>query len=116
MENKDKNKGKEASEFLRYSRSEMTDRERNAFERELQRDPFAAEAAEGFAETSSSGTGADLMELRTRLQKRIKGRRNIMYYRIAASFAVLVILSSVFLITNRDRQPLSVKNEIELPA
>jgi hypothetical protein len=114
MRNRDRNKGKETSEFLRYSGSEMTDRERHAFERELQRDPFAAEAAEGFSEISSSGAASDLSELDTRLKKRISGRRKITFYSAAASIAVLMILSSVFLLIQKNRPPLSAKKDAEI--
>ncbi len=49
----EKNKtSKPVSEFQRYIRGEMTKRQENAFQRKLQRDPFAAEAAEGYSQIS----------------------------------------------------------------
>ena len=44
MKTKMKNNKSIVSEFIRYIRGEMTKREENAFQRELQKDPFAVEA------------------------------------------------------------------------
>ncbi|MCX6334891.1 MAG: energy transducer TonB [Bacteroidia bacterium] len=81
----------------------MTKRQENAFQRKLQRDPFADEAAEGFSEISPVEADEDIDRLGKRLNKRIAGRRKIIYYRIAASIAVLMIISSVYLFINRNK-------------
>lgn len=89
-------------DFLRYANGKMTDREKNDFERELQRDPFAADAVEGFSEISSENSGSDLAELKRELKSRTSKRQRFVYYRIAASVAVLMIISSVFIIVQRN--------------
>jgi len=100
----EKNKtSKPVSEFQRYVRGEMTKRQENAFQRKLQKDPFAAEAAEGFSEISPRDAEEDIDRLGKRLKKRITGRRRIIYYRIAASIAVLMIISSVYLFIYRNK-------------
>lgn len=91
------------SEFARYIRGEMSKREENAFQRKLQRDPFADEAAEGLSQLSADEAVSDLRMLESRLERRVSGSRRLMFYRIAASVAVLMIISSVYFILNRDK-------------
>ncbi len=103
MKKKKKKKKSKLSEFIRYTRGEMTKREENAFQRELQKDPFAEDAAEGLSQISAEEAVSDLHILEKRLKTRVSGRQKIMYYRIAASVAVLMIISSVFLIINNNK-------------
>jgi hypothetical protein len=103
MKEKNKNKNDTLSEFLRYTRGEMTKREENAFQKKLQKDPFAAEAAEGFSEISPREAADDMDRLEKKLKNRIKPRQRVVYYRIAASVAVLMIISSVYLIVERNK-------------
>lgn len=103
MKEKDKNSKTDLLDFQRYIKGEMTDREKNAFERELQRDPFTADAYEGFSEISAENAQSDLAGLERQLKSRTSGRQRFIYYRIAASFAVLMIISSVFIIVQRNR-------------
>lgn len=101
MKGKDKNKKSTLSEFIRYTRGEMTPGEENSFQRKLQKDPFAEEATEGFTEISPQEADKDMKRLEKRLKNRIRSRNRIIYYRIAASVALLMIISSVFLIIQR---------------
>jgi|WetSurMetagenome_2_1015567.scaffolds.fasta_scaffold00002_206 hypothetical protein len=101
MKKKDKTGKKELSDFLRYRNGEMTDLEKNAFERELQKDPFAEEAAEGLAELTGNEAEKDLIKLNRKLESRITSRNRFLYYRIAASVAVLMIITSVYFIVHR---------------
>ena len=103
MKEKDKNIKKALSYFLRYSEEKMTDRERNSFERELQKDPFAEEAAEGFSEISGEEAVSDIDQLQKKLKTRISHRSGMVFYRIAASVAVLMILSSVYIVLERNK-------------
>jgi TonB family protein len=98
MSEKDKNIINELSDFLRYQGKKLTDKERNAFERELQKDPFASEASDGYDEIDPKNMTADISELQKRLKKRTSGKQNVLWYRIAASVAVLMILTSIFII------------------
>lgn len=88
------------TDFLRYRRGEMKGTGRNAFERGLQGDPFASEAAEGYETISAADAGSDLRELSRKLMAG-KKRNRIAFYRIAASVAVLMIVSSIFLFIER---------------
>jgi len=100
MEKKDKNNSMR-SDFLRYVDGKMSARERNAFERKLMQDGFSEEASEGFSELSGDQVNADLSKLDNRMHSRVSRRNTAVFYRIAASVAVLLVLSSVFIILNR---------------
>ena len=81
----------------------MTGKERNSFERELQKDPFLEEASEGFALISPDEVSADYNNLHKQLQQRATYRRRIIYYRIAASIAALMVISSIFILTYKSK-------------
>jgi len=91
-------------DFLRYSNGEMTGKERNAFEKELQRDPFADEASEGFATLSATEASHDLRELEKRLHRRTSKRSYYAFYRIAAGVAIMVAISGVLLYTYKSKE------------
>jgi hypothetical protein len=103
MQEKDKNGKNKASDFLRYHGKEMTGRERNAFERNLQRDPFTSEASEGFEEIDPSHAKNDLLRIRKQIKRRISGKPKMIWYSIAASVALLMILSSLFIFIQKDK-------------
>lgn len=88
-------------DFLHYFRGEMTDSERHSFEKKSQRDPFTAEAIEGL-EAISEIAEKDLKYLQSRLDRRVGRNRKMMVYRIAASIAVLMIISSVFIVVEKN--------------
>jgi len=83
--------------FRRYFGNQMTGRERNAFERMLEKDPFAAEAAAGFEKLGVSELEMDLAELQRLLNKSKGGRRRWIYYSSAAAVISLLIVSTFFL-------------------
>jgi hypothetical protein len=96
------NNGKiKLTEFLKYRRNEMSDRERNAFEKELQKDPFLEEAAEGFSKIEPEEAERDMNDLYKQLKGNYKKGKGFIFYRIAASVAVLMIISSVFIVLDR---------------
>ena len=63
MSERNKHRKKELEDFIRYSQDQMSDEERNAFERSLQRDPFDAEAMEGLSSITPEEARADLAGL-----------------------------------------------------
>lgn len=103
MKEKDKNKT-ESAEMLHYISGETTGRERNAFERKIQKDEFAEDATEGLSELPGNQITTDLSRLDRRLKLRISRKNNIIFYRIAASVTVLLVLSSVFIVLNHKNQ------------
>ncbi|MFH0842154.1 MAG: carboxypeptidase-like regulatory domain-containing protein [Bacteroidota bacterium] len=112
------NNKSELTGFARYIRGEMSKREENAFQRKLQKDPFADEAEEGLSRISTDEALTDISMLQKRLGKRVSGSRKMVFYRIAASVAVLMIISSVFIIINRTRpvRELSKSEPVRVPA
>jgi TonB family protein len=105
MSERNKNGNDELSDFLRYQENRMTERERNAFERKLQTDPFAAEASEGLEGTDPSIAEKDLAGLSMQIKKRANRKQRVLWYRIAASVAVLMIISAIFIITDKRKHP-----------
>ncbi len=106
-EEKDRNT-RDVSDFHRYVRGEMTKRQENAFQRKLQRDPFEAEAVEGLETLKPDESMEDISKLERRLDSRISRRKKYILYRIAASVAVLMIISSIFLVVNRKDKAVDV--------
>jgi hypothetical protein len=103
MTDRNKNKKESLSEFIRYKNGEMSGEERNSFEKELQKDPFAEEAAEGFALISSTeDISKDIVTLNKQIRFRTANRKRFIYYSIAASVAVLMVISSVYVIINKN--------------
>jgi outer membrane biosynthesis protein TonB len=102
MLGRNQNKKNKLSDFLRYQNGDMSGSERNSFERELQKDPFSEEAAEGLSSLSDEEISNDISDLQKQVKKRTLKRQRSMIYRIAASVAVLMIVSSVFLIVEKN--------------
>ena len=63
MSDKKKHRKTDAKDFRKYLGNRMSDEERNAFERELQKDPFAGEALEGLSSLGEEDLQKDLKEL-----------------------------------------------------
>jgi hypothetical protein len=97
MAGKNKRIKLELSRFLRYTGNKMSDSERNSVERELQKDPFSEEAVEGFEGISADSVKRDLRILKNKIQSG-GNKRHIYLYSIAASVAVLLSISTLFLI------------------
>jgi hypothetical protein len=95
-------KGK-LSEFFRYHLGRMTERERNAFERGLQKDPFTEDALKGYEHIDQADAEEDIESLLRKLKTRTTVRQRNIWYRVAAAAAILVIISSVFLLTEKNR-------------
>jgi TonB family protein len=108
MSDKNKNTGKSLSDFLRYREGKMTGEERNSFEKELQKNPFANEASEGFESLSPGDILSDLNKIESRIPKAKTNVKGFVIYRIAASVAVLMAISTIFILVQKD------KNDVQL--
>jgi TonB family protein len=102
MTDRNKTKKVKLSEFIRYQNGEMSGADRNSFEKELQKDPFSEEAAEGFASVSPENISEDISILQKRLKARTAGKRRFIYYSIAASVAVLMVISTVLIFIDKN--------------
>jgi len=102
------------NELVRYKNNKMTDKERYQFERSLERDPFLAEAFEGFEAFNTHDIEKDLTSIDL-----ISGKRNFklkinktVVYAVAASVAIFVVL---MLFLNREKGEQLVKYKPENP-
>ncbi len=111
MDKNSKNKIISPGDFLRYNNGEMTGEERNDFERNLQKDPFAEEASEGISFVSAGEAEKDIRELEKKLAKRISRRSLAIYYRTAAAIAVIVTISVIYHNRISDTADMVSKNE-----
>jgi outer membrane biosynthesis protein TonB len=114
MSDRNKNKKSQPNDFLSYQRGEMTGAERNSFERELQKDPFAEEAAEGFSEISAENTENDLSNLHKRLNKKTIRKSRFAFYRIAAAVAVLLVVSTIYILTQRKSEVIALSENLSM--
>lgn len=97
----DQNQHISEADFLRYLNNEMSDTERNAFEKLLQKYPFEAEALEGLQQIPPAKFEADMHELKQRLAKNPgKSNRKVWW---AAAATLLILVTSGILWYNLDR-------------
>ena len=107
------------SDFIRYRKGEMSLEERNAFEKYLQKNAFAEEAAEGFEMLKPEQSEMDINMLSGKIKKRTSVGNKLIYYRIAASVAILMIVSTIFIIIRRDKEILTIsenRRQEQIPA
>jgi len=87
--------------FMRYIGNNLSGREKNSFERELQKDRFAAEAEEGLSSIGGDTLKNDMQILSGRLKRRTSVSRRVIIYRIAATVAVLMTLTTVYMLLHK---------------
>ncbi len=95
------------SDFIRYLEDKMTNSERNAFEKELQKHPFEAEALEGLETILPGKAKKDIDELKTKI-KPLKRRNNNKYWAAAATVLLIVSAGVIFTHLNKRTMPLEV--------
>ena len=113
MVQKNRDERKRLDDYIRYRNNDMSYSERHAFEKELQRDPFDEEAAEGFSELRPDEILEEIRRLRSRLSMRTSRRIVPLFYRYAAAVTALVIISSVLLVRDLNRPDMLVSENIE---
>lgn len=84
-----------------YLQNRMTEAERHAFEREMQRDPFLAEAVEGLSAFPFENILPDIQALKANVQKGKHSNRRYIWY---AAASVLVIVISTFILFNLEER------------
>ncbi len=101
MEKARKHTRPDLSDFFDYSEGKMSEKERNAFERKLQKDPFEEDAAEGLSGVSREEAMHDLGNITSRIRRRIQKRRRITWYSAAAAVAAMAIVATIFFNTDQ---------------
>lgn len=102
MKRNKKHINKDLDKFLEYSDSKITGRERNIFEKDLQKDSFDSEAAEGLSSISPEEARNDMQELNDRLSAKTSRSNRFIFYRIAAAVAALIVVGSIIILVTRD--------------
>ncbi len=107
---------KNISQILRYLNNELSEKERYAFEREMEADPFLMDAVEGYEKLSKSETNNSLLFLQNKLQSNTRKNTISYWTKIAATIIFLVGISTLFYITtNKETQPLLSKQQNNKP-
>ena len=86
----DPSQSPEEKALYRYLNDEMSNREKYAFEREMEKDPFAYEAIEGLQGAAAKDIAKDLAELRRGLVRSGKPSSNN-FLKVAAMVALLIL-------------------------
>lgn len=115
VKEKDKNKKSSLSGFQRYIRGEMTKREENSFLRKYQNDPFAEEEAVSYSGILPGEAVDDKDSPGKQFKKWIKSRKRMVFISTAALVAVLIVISSIFIILDRNRTARQLVKDIVKP-
>ncbi len=89
-------------DLFRYTGNGLSDEERHALERELQKDPFTEEALEGLSSLGVEKARGDLSRLKTRLRRRVTSARSMLWVRVAASVAILIAIGTLYFTVFKD--------------
>ncbi len=101
---KSTNKHINKENIRRYLENRMTEAERNRFERELQKNPFEAEALEGFENIPTGELEKDLKTISARIQNH-KRKTVYRYWPVAASFLLLIAAGWFWFQFNKNEVP-----------
>lgn len=83
-------------QILSYLGGKLTGRDKNAFEKEAQKDPFLEDALEGFSKLSESELKEDIDFLNKLILTKGGKRKPFLLYKLAAALALIVFISSLF--------------------
>lgn len=101
-------------QILSYLGGKLTGRDKNAFEREVQKDPFLEDALEGFSKLSESELKEDIDFLNKRIQAKGGTRKPFLLYKLAAALALIVFISSLFVALFYYTNQITDKSEIAI--
>jgi hypothetical protein len=116
MSDRNKNRSSLLTDFFRYQKDQLSGKERNSFERELQKDNFAREASEGFALVSNEDAMKDLTDLQNHLKTRTARNQRKIIYRLVASIAIVMTISTLYIFIGRNKSGIKLAdNSIQAP-
>src|SRR4030042_2903650 len=103
MKRNKKHNNKDLENFLDYSGGQMTGKEKKIFEKNLQKDPFESDAAEGLSPFSRKEATQDMKDLSSRLSART-GRHSsrFIFYRAAAAVAAILVVGTIIILLTSD--------------
>ena len=106
----DKDKNRAISRLLKYLRRDLFGHDMHDFERDIEADPFTRDAIDGYRELTPDEAKQDLYALQISITKRIKRRRRITIYSVAATLAALMVVSTLF-VKLSDFSPEKARNQ-----
>ncbi len=83
-------------EIQDYLNNRMTEKDRNVFEREMQKNPFLADAVDGLSGIKEEEAIQDISSINSRILQYKHSGKMLLIYRYAASIAFLAVLSLAF--------------------
>jgi len=108
------------NDLLRYVQGEMSDEDRHALEREIQKDLFVSEALDGLTSQRIEEVRADLDKIEGQINRRVSGRNRAVWIRIAASVAILLTIGTLYftvftdIINRTDRMAVETESAEEI--
>ena len=101
-------------DILRYLSQEMTKKERYAFERRMQTDPFLMDAVEGFERMGADEVNEELEILRLKFNKSRTKKTLPVWIRVAAGVLLLLGLGTLWQITNTKEKESLVTSRLKI--
>lgn len=98
MSDNNRNINSSIGKYLDYLRDLLGGRERNALERNLEKDPFEKDALEGFQSIGADDLESDIKDLNKNLYRRVNKSNRVLIYRVAAGIAIIISLSVSYLL------------------
>ena len=103
---------KNISRILKYLNNELSDKDRYAFEREMEADPFLKEAMEGYEKTDQQHIINNLQTLENKLSRNKNKITIPLWMKVAASLLFIIGITSLFFISNNNtNKPLLSKQQ-----
>lgn len=107
------NKGKHIQMILNYLLGKMTDKDRYAFERSMEADPFLRDAVEGYEKLSEEEINGALKSLHHQLSTS-KPKQLSLWIRVAAIGILVLGIGALLIIGNNGKKDGLVADQIEL--
>ena len=84
--------------LFKYLADQLTGKERHQLEKEMQKDPFLEDALEGLSMHSPKEVEEDISSLNKRIKRQTGLSNYYILYRVAAAIAIMVFISSLFIV------------------
>ncbi|WP_066632301.1 carboxypeptidase-like regulatory domain-containing protein [Labilibacter marinus] len=108
------NSDKHIKEILEYLGNKMSERDRYAFERKMEADPFLMDAVEGYEEMGMEQVQEELGILQDKLKRKSERKLVPVWLRAAASIVLIVGIGSLWFLNNNAKQSQLVSDHIEV--
>ncbi|MCW3805068.1 carboxypeptidase-like regulatory domain-containing protein [Plebeiibacterium marinum] len=93
------------SSIRKYLRNELSERERYAFERKMEADPFLHDAVEGYKNLNNEELKDTIKLLHNKFEQRKKTKAIPTWMQLAATIVFIIGISTLIFISNNNQQP-----------